>query len=158
MNIFFLDRNPKKCAEYHADKHVLKMIIEENQLLSTCHHILNPDNGKPIYKPTHVNHPSNIWVRKSSKHYEWLYSLMLNLLDEYTYRYGKIHASSRLVDELRFPPDNLSNNGWEDPPLAMPDEYKVNGDTIASYQKYYKFGKSHLHSWKKRDVPYFIKE
>ena len=28
MNIFVLDTNPKKCAEYHNDKHVVKMILE----------------------------------------------------------------------------------------------------------------------------------
>ena len=28
MNLFYLDQNPKKCAEYHCDKHVCKMIVE----------------------------------------------------------------------------------------------------------------------------------
>jgi glucose-6-phosphate 1-dehydrogenase len=28
MNIFVLDINTKKCAEYHNDKHVVKMILE----------------------------------------------------------------------------------------------------------------------------------
>lgn len=28
MNIFVLDNNPKKCAEYHVDKHCVKMILE----------------------------------------------------------------------------------------------------------------------------------
>jgi len=34
MNIFYLDSNPQKCAEYHCDKHVVKMILESAQLLS----------------------------------------------------------------------------------------------------------------------------
>jgi hypothetical protein len=33
MNIFYLDKNPRKCAKYHCDKHVLKMIIEYAQLI-----------------------------------------------------------------------------------------------------------------------------
>ncbi len=28
MNIFVLDENPVKCAEFHNDKHCVKMIIE----------------------------------------------------------------------------------------------------------------------------------
>jgi hypothetical protein len=28
MNIFFLDENPKLSAQYHVDKHVVKMILE----------------------------------------------------------------------------------------------------------------------------------
>jgi hypothetical protein len=28
MNIFFLDYDVKKCAQYHVDKHVVKMILE----------------------------------------------------------------------------------------------------------------------------------
>lgn len=28
MNIFYLDHNTTKCAQYHNDKHVVKMILE----------------------------------------------------------------------------------------------------------------------------------
>lgn len=38
---------------------------------------------------------------------------------------------------------------------AMPDEYKV-GNALKSYREYYRHGKIHLHSWKKRPVPEFI--
>lgn len=41
MNVFFLDRNPRVAAEYHLDKHVVKMIQEYAQLLSTAHRILD---------------------------------------------------------------------------------------------------------------------
>ena len=40
MNIFFLDTDVKKCAEYHVDKHVVKMILETCQLLYTAHWVL----------------------------------------------------------------------------------------------------------------------
>ena len=43
MNIFFLDTDPKTSASYHCDKHVVKMIIESAQLLSTAHRELDPD-------------------------------------------------------------------------------------------------------------------
>ena len=41
MNIFYLDNDPKVCAEMHCDKHVVKMIIEYAQLMSTAHRILD---------------------------------------------------------------------------------------------------------------------
>jgi len=41
MNIFYLDKDPIKSAEMHCDKHVVKMIIEYAQLLSTAHRVLD---------------------------------------------------------------------------------------------------------------------
>ena len=38
MNIFILDYDVKKCAQYHVDKHVVKMILETAQLLCGVHH------------------------------------------------------------------------------------------------------------------------
>ena len=35
MNIFHVDTDPKICAEQMCDKHVVKMVIETAQLLST---------------------------------------------------------------------------------------------------------------------------
>ena len=51
MNIFVLDEDPIKAAEYHCNKHVVKMILESAQMLSTVHWVyleqevkkLNPD-------------------------------------------------------------------------------------------------------------------
>ena len=36
MNIFFLDKTPYKSAQYLCDKHVVKMILESAQMLSTA--------------------------------------------------------------------------------------------------------------------------
>jgi len=41
MNIFYLNPEPKICAEMHLDKHVVKMIIEYAQLMSTAHRVLD---------------------------------------------------------------------------------------------------------------------
>ena len=41
MNIFYLDKDPKTCAEQHLDKHVVKMLIEYAQLMSTAHRVLD---------------------------------------------------------------------------------------------------------------------
>jgi len=39
MNIFFLDEDPTLSAQYHVDKHVVKMILETAQLLCGAHHV-----------------------------------------------------------------------------------------------------------------------
>ena len=41
MNIFYLSESPKQCAEWAVDKHVVKMILETAQLLSTAHRVLD---------------------------------------------------------------------------------------------------------------------
>ena len=41
MNIFLLHENPVLCAEQHCDKHVVKMVIEYAQLMSTAHRYLD---------------------------------------------------------------------------------------------------------------------
>ena len=55
MNIFVLDEDPIKAAAYHCNKHVVKMIIECAQMLSTVHwHYLYDDikkkNGPKLFK------------------------------------------------------------------------------------------------------------
>lgn len=116
MNIFYLDVNARTAAQYHADKHVIKMILESIQLLSTAHRLLdgkpvqhgrkkfwllegertlNDETGKIVldsqwakcYKQTHVNHPCAIWVRQSSWHYIWLYRLTEELVREHVFRF-----------------------------------------------------------------------
>ena len=44
MNIFYLHKKPEISAQLHCDKHVVKMIIEYAQMLSTAHRMLD---GRP---------------------------------------------------------------------------------------------------------------
>jgi hypothetical protein len=48
MNIFYLDKDPKTCAQYHCDKHVVKMILEYAQLLSTAHRVIDGKEKKVL--------------------------------------------------------------------------------------------------------------
>lgn len=47
MNLFILDLDPKKIAQYHCDKHIVKMPLESAQMLSTVHRIMN-GNSKMV--------------------------------------------------------------------------------------------------------------
>jgi hypothetical protein len=169
MNIFYLDPNPKTCAEMHCDKHVVKMIIEYAQLMSTAHRILdgkeyidltangrkikrwqmeNPKYESELMKASHINHPSAVWVRASKSNYVWLLKMWLHLLAEYTHRYGKRHACEKYIDVLYTPPNNIRDSLFTEPTPAMPDFCKVKNDSIQSYRNYYVQCKQHLWSWK----------
>ena len=43
MNLFILDKDPVKAAQLQCDKHVVKMIVESAQMLSTVHRMLDGD-------------------------------------------------------------------------------------------------------------------
>jgi hypothetical protein len=45
-------------------------------------------------------------------------------------------------------PDNLPSIAFTEPTPAMDSNYKVSGNSIESYRKYYREGKKHLASWK----------
>jgi hypothetical protein len=114
MNIFILDQNPIKAAEYHCDKHVVKMILESAQMLSTVHHIAfirsknldipdfkgqkkiteycktNNPFANDIYSVSHLHHPCTVWSYESLENYIWHSALSLSLCMEYTKRYKKI--------------------------------------------------------------------
>lgn len=186
MNIFYIDEDPVQAAQWMVDKHVVKMILESAQLLSTAHRVLdgeisisqrlvpgtleNPkyrkhtrwvlhdDRDNIMYSATHINHPSAVWVRQSIENYNWLVDHFFALCAEYTYRYGKVHKCYAMGFYLQSPPMNLQKVDWTPMPSCMADEYKVNDNPIDNYKNYYKIAKSSLHSWKKREAPEWINE
>jgi hypothetical protein len=160
MNIFFLDTDVRKCAEYHVDKHSTKMCVEYAQLLCSAHHITDQNqksNNQVPYKLSHKNHPCSIWVRESLSNYLYLCELGLELCKEYTYRYGKRHKSQEVIEWCVTNKVKICDKGFTEPPKAMPDEYKVK-DVVESYRNYYRGAKSGFASWKKREVPEWYEE
>ena len=156
MNIFYLDRAPKIAAQMMCDKHVVKMILESAQMLSTAHRVLDGDkkaDSRGLYKMAHKNHPSTIWVRASSENYRWLWKHFDALLKEYTHRYGKHHATERLRNVLFMPPLNIVHGvPFTEPPQCMPP-YCKGTDTVNSYRTYYILEKSGFANWTKRNMP-----
>lgn len=159
MNIFYLDEDVTLCAQSHVDRHVSKMLIEYAQLLSTAHRVISGTSApRACYKLTHKNHPSAVWTRECSGNYLYLYNLWTELHKEFMFRYGKGHMSYlSLFDVLRKPPKRIPVAEFYAPPMCVPDEYKyLSEDTVEVYRQYYKQDKSHLHSWKDRNVPSWI--
>lgn len=145
MNVFFLDTDPTTAAQWQCDRHVVKMILESAQLLSTAHRELDGDEWADevgLYKSTHKNHPSAVWARQSTRNYRWLYLHFLALCDEYRYRYGKDHKTwTKLHGVLGEFPDAMSAANWSDPPQCMPDEYK-HANSVQAYRNYYRLDKA----------------
>ena len=178
MNVFYLDKDPILAARMHNDKHVVKMIVEYAQLMSTAHRVLdgemylgltkngrkikrwkmdNPEMEEVLYKASHINHPSAIWARSSNNNYTWLYCLFTALCDEYTFRYGKVHATDTLLrDVLVTLPKNIQVGYKTQPPQAMPDDVKVEGNSISAYKNYYINYKSGFNKYTKREVPVWL--
>lgn len=161
MNIFFLDVEPRLAALYHNDVHVIKMILESAQLLSTAHqHWNNGDISTELYRPTHIHHPCTQWLMESTENYRWLYELFVELEKQYEQRFGKKHKSYVLLRDLLIsPPAELPEIGMTPVRMAMPDQYKQD-DPVEAYREYYRKEKAHLASWRQPATipPWFIKK
>ncbi len=178
MNIFYLDPDPKICAEQHISKHTCKMVIEYAQLMSTAHRVLDgteytdltansrrikrwrmddPFMESTLYKASHINHPSAIWCRENKQNYLYLHRLWHYLLQEYTYRYGRKHECEKLGAALYLRPENIKDGEFFAPTPAMPPELKIIAenpvpgrkyDSLKSYHNYYIKDKIRFASWK----------
>jgi hypothetical protein len=101
MNLFACEEHPVKAAQALPDKHVVKMCIENAQMLAVAlgdlHGLgwgeIRKKDGTYYSQRAHYNHPSTVWVRSSYANLAWTIVHGLALCSEYMYRYGKIHAS-----------------------------------------------------------------
>lgn len=178
MNLFILDDDLDRNAEYHVDDHVGKMQLEAAQLMATAlwidrefgyvPHRLSSDQllhlravtkaEPPIeqrtflrYLPTHPNHPCAVWVRTSLDNWIWTHCYVNALNSESIWRGNKPHASCAEVNKLPLP-KNIPCDGLTSHALAMPEEYKRE-NAVDAYRAYYNGEKTHLARWKRRGIP-----
>lgn len=178
MNVFYLDHNTAFAAKALVDKHIVKMPLETVQLLSTAHRILDGQeitithNGRNkkryvlscekrnemLYQASHINHPSAVWCRQNRSNYRWLAHYLIDMCFEYHARYGRHFKffENGLVDELLNFPENLPEGEFTQPPPAMPEHYKVQGDAIESYRRYYAGDKWRFAKWKHNTIPSWL--
>lgn len=177
MNLFILHEDPIIAAQLQCDKHVVKMIVESAQMLSTTHRMLdgtlyyelsknnrkvkryrlNDDREAVLYKAVHFNHPCTVWTRESLQNYQWHYKHFIALCDEYKYRYGKVHATDTLLRHYLYaPPSNIPSVGQTDFKLAMKSnpECMFPEDPVKSYKLYYQTKQDRFKmAWTNRKVP-----
>lgn len=145
MNIFVLSQDPVQAARWLCNKHVPKMVVETAQLLCSAH-----GSTPTPYKKTHANHPCAVWTRRSLSNYRWLVTHGEAMAAEYTRRYGKIHASSKVVRWCAENEPSIEDVGLTDFAQAMPDECKSPGDAVAAYRNYYTVHKAKIAVWEPR--------
>ena len=156
MNIFHLHKDPKICAEYHCDRHVVKMILETGQMLSTAYRKKFGDNDD-LYKTAYPKHPMTIWVGDSGDNFFWSIQLLDQLIYQYTVRYKKVHKTIRISNLLHS--KHKLWHSWKTeftpPPLCMPDEYKSD-DYVQSYLNYYIGDKKRFARYTNTSTPEFM--
>ena len=143
MNIFILDSDPVLAAQYQCDKHVVKMILETAQILSTI-------QGGP-YKPTHKNHPCVLWAAETQANFNWLRLHGLALCQEYTLRYGKKHKCEDIIATAYNCNPVVKRTYFVQ---CMPEQYKCE-DPVQAYRQYYLHEKSKFAKWTKRREPFW---
>jgi len=178
MNIFILDKDPVKAAQLQCDKHIVKMVLESAQMLSTAHRVLDgkltkipsksgkttvkgwvlPDErDQLLYKAVHVGHPCTVWTMESNNNYTWHYVHFKALAEEFEYRYGKQHKSwVDLKDVLRELPRNIPVHYLTPFKLAMgaAPECINPSDPVGSYRAFYQTKQDRFSmDWTKRDIP-----
>jgi hypothetical protein len=115
---------------------------------------------EPGFRPVHLHHPCTIWIRESLGNYMWAVELALAIAEEYEYRWpGRVHSckAHALWLKANIPPGicKVDRDAFA---VAMDDEYKVSGDPIASYIKYYKESKKerNLTVYTRREEPVWL--
>ena len=154
MNIFVLDLDPTTAAQMHCDKHIPKMCVEAAQMMAsalrrhgaTDEQMPLTKSGTP-YKGGYAHHPCTVWAGDSRDNFMWLARHAQALLNEYTYRFDKVHACDGPIHIMSCKdyiiPDHDINRGTlglTQFALAMPDEYRpepINGEIV--YHAYPKF-------------------
>lgn len=152
MNIFVLhDTDFDLCAQYHNNRHVVKMILESTQLLNNARIKHNP-TASHVYRETHKNHPATLWTAETDSNFKWLTNLGLALCKEYTYRYGKKHKCEDIISY--FKESNLYIPKGKLTPFVqcMPDQYK-NENAAEAYRNYYRGEKRDIAKWTGRPIP-----
>ena len=135
MNVFACDPSPEVSARSLADRHVVKMVLETAQILSTTVRELGLDDSD-LYKSTHLHHPIVVACIHDSGYRDWVIRHGRALAREYTHRYDRFHVSSFVLDRAAHrlrrlgPPSVLTSF-----PLAMPEELQSD-DPHESYRRY----------------------
>jgi hypothetical protein len=153
MNIFFLDKNPRKCAEYYMDRH-MKILLEIAQLLCTAYHRNGYDGDMPYRElDKRMNIRVQRWVYENSENFKFALRLGWCIFAEHYYRYGNEHSCGRILEWV------------EEHPLELPDG-KLYFLTQSGYEKlepiksnrqYMIECKRHLAVWTKRETPHWWK-
>ena len=97
MNRFIIEDRPYTIAKSLCDQHIVKMPLEEAQMLCTAlwHHAPDYAEKHDLYKPVHQKHPCTLWAMETQWNYSFAFGLYRCMLNEYENRYHKKHGASK---------------------------------------------------------------
>lgn len=147
MNIFACDPDSAVAAQALPDKLVVKMPLETAQILCTA--LWNAGQEAP-YLPTHRKHPSVLWAGETAGNWNWLVAHGLALCEEFTRRYGKVHASREII--LQVAKRGPRKGKLQPFAMAMPEQYKQ-ADPVMAYRHFMIAEKAHYATWKAPSTP-----
>ncbi len=127
-------------------------------------HMRSAPNRKTVaeagFRPVHLHHPCTIWVRECLGNYMWTVELALALAEEYEFRWpGKTHSCKAHALWLKHNlPPGIREEARKGFAVAMDDVFRVAGDPVASYIKYYIGSKKEkgLTKYTRRNQPAFL--
>ena len=163
MNRFIVDHDQVAIAQALCDQHIVKMPLEEAQMLCTALWELAPNyaDANNLYKPVHQKHPCTLWVMESETNYRFAYGLYTSMLCEYHHRYGKWHGAGKhswaisrgikLIPEGQLTPHPQCFSGH--------DHCKTDEDwPIMAYRAFYKVDKIRFARYNKgRSMPQWLR-
>ena len=143
MNIFALDEDPRKAAEYHCDQHIHKMITESAQMLSAqlskTAFYSHATVGFPI---SVASHPCTLWLAEHPDNVAWLYQLCAELENQRFLGCSASHASMPFINMAA---DILTDGhltSWQNHStfaMAMPVGLQDKDNPVKAYREYYKY-------------------
>lgn len=185
MNIFVLSRDAKECAEMHCDKHVVKMITEHTQMLSTAKrtfdgiptkikvgskfktfYLLEGEelevvsgelvvHNKQAFNQCHDNHPCTLWTKLCDQNYLYLVDLTDALIQEYEFRYQKTHGTQATFEKLRDAPKQIKKHTHLTTFAQAMPDKYKTPGDPVTAYRKYYNGEKHFATWKNREIPFW---
>ena len=164
MNRFLINYTPDLIAADLCDKHVVKMPLEEAQMLCTVVRKYNNEyaDEHELYRAVHQKHPCTIWAGMTSGNYNFSLGMFDAMCTEYRYRYGRTHASYRLYDALKDAEKYVPSGTMTPHPECFSEHTHLKSGKdwpIVSYRQFYKTKQDRFKMvWTKRPVPYWFED
>jgi len=165
MNRFIIEKTPQEIASSLCDQHVVKMPLEEAQMLCTTlwHHAPEYAEENDLYKPVHQKHPCTLWAMECRMNFMWATNLYVAMLQEYTKRYHKVHGASKHYDAIFLGTKLIPNttNFITPHPQCFSGHDDLKTDEffpIEAYRKFYIVDKSRFARYNYTNKPQWLEE
>jgi len=183
MNIYILDKDPKKCAAYYCDMHISSYCLRLAQSLSIAHwysyiatesppekfrtlkdaknyfYDKYPEGSdkRPPYKISNyfIKHDSIDWLASEEKNYFWTISLLEAMCNEFFILSNKQHASVKFINWFKnnIPITCKDSKDYSITFVKEVPEEFKHLNIVDAYRSYYKTTKRKIAKWDRSKKP-----